>query len=344
MTLVCAVVACVVFAEAQTGLPRADAPRPVAGLGTHSTALGPIGRFLTPADTFSRRRFYASAAAATAIYGTAATLLYKAWYEDYELGGFRTIDDSGEWLGMDKVGHVYGAYHYARWAHTGAKWTGMRDAPALLAATGVSLLLQSTVEVMDGHSAAWGFSWHDMAANSLGTGFFVGQQLAFGEQRVQFKMSSWREDYGAASVPATRDGAPASTLERGAEIHYGATRYERFFKDYNAQKLWLGANPNVLLGRPAKLPWLNLAVGYSADNVFGPYGNVWDDRGNRYRADAIAPRNREFMLSLDVDLTRIPTRSPVLKTLFAMFNNLKVPAPALIYGGEDGLSWSWLYY
>jgi hypothetical protein len=42
-------------------------------------------------------------------------------------------------------------------------------------------------------------------------------------------------------------------------------------------------------------------------------------------------RYRQFYLSVDVDLTRIPTRSKALKALFTIFSFIKIPFPAIEY-------------
>jgi hypothetical protein len=52
---------------------------------------------------------------------------------------------------------------------------------------------------------------------------------------------------------------------------------------------------------------------------------------------------REFLLSLDIDFSRIPVKKPWLKVLLKQLNYLKMPFPALII--RDGkLSGSALYY
>lgn len=304
-----------------------------------------VGRFLTPADTFDRQRFRLSAGAAAGIYAGFSVGLWQAWYKGYELEGFHTFDDRGEWIGMDKLGHSYTAYHYARWAHQGLQWSGVRPTRAVGLAVGVSTVLQSTVEVMDGFSSEWGFSWSDVAMNALGAGGFAGQELLWGEQRVNVKMSSWRVDHSTAPLlPVSESGTATSLAERAAEL-YGTTPWQRFIKDYNAQTLWLTANPDLLLGRDEpRLPWLNLAFGYSVDNVYGAQGNTWRANGQRYRPGDLAPRQREYVLSLDIDFERIPTRSPALKTLLHLVNHFKVPAPAIVLRGQEGLQARWLYY
>jgi hypothetical protein len=54
-------------------------------------------------------------------------------------------------------------------------------------------------------------------------------------------------------------------------------------------------------------------------------------------------RYRRFFLSLDLDLTRIPTNSGFLRTLFSTFGFVKIPAPALEYSRGD-LDWHWIMF
>ncbi len=305
---------------------------------------GPVGNFLTPATEFHPRRFWIGVGAATTIYTGFAIGLWEAWYKDYPTGKFRTFNDNGEWLDMDKLGHAYTAYHYTRWGYQGLRWAGASRNKALLLGAGTSTLLQTTVEVMDGFSQQWGFSWTDVAMNGTGVVVFAAQELAWEEQRINVKLSSYNPGYSTAPVPARREGGATSTLAyRGREL-YGDTPWERFIKDYNGQTIWLTANPAVLLGKQAKLPWLNVAAGYSVRNVFGAYGNIWRVGNETYTVNELAPRQREYILSLDVDFERIPAKHPVLKTALHLLNHIKFPAPALLLAEKDGLEWRWLYY
>jgi hypothetical protein len=80
----------------------------------------------------------------------------------------------------------------------------------------------------------------------------------------------------------------------------------------------------------SKIPkWLNLALGYNARTMLGGYENSWaiQDPVRVDRSDI--PRFRRFLLSFDVDLTRIETKNKTLKTVFSILNVLKVPAPAI---------------
>ena len=305
-----------------------------------------LNAFLRPADSFSRKRFYTSAGIATGMYAALSVGLYTAWYKDANTGGFRTIDDSGEWEGMDKLGHVYTTYSYAAYANQGLKWSGVPKGKRLVLATGTSLLLQSTVEVFDGLSPDWGFSWHDMASNALGAGVFVAQEAAWDEQRVFMKFSASRHRHPDVPVADGRGGTGISSRAERAEELYGASPWTRFIKDYGGQTIWLSANPAVLMGREAdtKLPWLLVSVGYSPENIYGAYENYWTDADGYFDLRPEAPRSRQFIISVDVDLTRIPTKNRALKTVLFLANIFKAPAPALLFDTESGVEWRWLYF
>ena len=98
-------------------------------------------------------------------------------------------------------------------------------------------------------------------------------------------------------------------------------------KDYNGQTYWLCANIYSFLPKSSKFPhWLNVAIGYSAEGMTGAGSNP-----SSYDGEEIPQftRYQKFYLSLDVDLTRIPVRSKVLKGIFTVFSFIKIPFPAL---------------
>jgi regulatory protein YycH of two-component signal transduction system YycFG len=63
--------------------------------------------------------------------------------------------------------------------------------------------------------------------------------------------------------------------------------------------------------------------------MLGGYENKWeDDLGNTIVRNDIK-RYKRFLLSLDVDLTKIETKNKTLRTIYSIFNVLKIPAPAI---------------
>ena len=116
---------------------------------------------------------------------------------------------------------------------------------------------------------------------------------------------------------------------------------ETLFKDYNGQTYWLSGNIHSFLGKDSKFPrWLNIAAGYGAEGMTGASENVTYMEGNEPEETS---RFRQYYISPDIDLTKIPVRNKVLKSVFGVFGFIKVPAPTLEFN-ENGTSFYWLYF
>ena len=121
----------------------------------------------TDTTTFNKGRFWGCAAIGTGLYVGASIGMWESWYKGYELTSFHTFNDMGEWNDMDKVGHTVAAYNEAVLLYRGALWTGMNRRTAMWTGAGIAFGLQLTVEMMDGFSEKWGFSWGDIAFNTI---------------------------------------------------------------------------------------------------------------------------------------------------------------------------------
>lgn len=298
-----------------------------------------------PAENFEPRRFWPVLGVGTALYGATAYGLYQTWYKDYNLIGFRTFDDSREWLQLDKAGHFITTYSEARLIYGAARWTGLSRRQSRWASALVSSFLQGTVEVMDGFSANWGFSWTDMAANTLGMGLFVGQDALWAEQRIMLKVSVNLAPYPTVPVRASNSEATTDLAARGREL-YGVSAAERLLKDYNTLSIWVSGNIHAFAPQSKWPHWLNLSVGYGAANLYGGFGNTWaDEAGNTFVLPAADyPRYRQWYLAPDLDLSRIPTRKPWLRIMLNTLNFIKIPAPTLEINGLGKAKWHWLYF
>lgn len=287
-------------------------------------------QWMTPSDTLNKQRFWGTVGAGAAIYSGAAYGLYQTWYKDYELTKFRTFNDAREWQQMDKAGHFLTTYSEARWLYDGARWTGLDKRRSLWLAGGISMFLQSTLEVMDGFSAEWGFSWSDMGFNALGMGLFVAQEGWWEEQRILLKISTNRRLPSAAPLLSTNGETTSSLRMRHLEL-YGSSIAERFLKDYNTMTIWASVSPKAFAPESSWPAWLNIAVGYGSENLYGGFANTWsDDEGNSFvLPEADFPRYRQLYLSFDINLKKIPTKRPLLRSALSILNVIKIPAPAL---------------
>jgi len=209
-----------------------------------------FNQFLKPSDSLNVLRRNTVVITEAALATTTIIGLNQLWYADYPRSNFKTINDSREWLQMDKLGHVFSSYQLGSVGARTLNWAGVSKKDQLLYGSTLGLGFLTAVEVMDGFSEAWGFSWTDMAANVLGTSLYAGQELLWQEQRVILKYSFHRTDFAK---------------QRPDKLGNGLS--EEFLKDYNGQTYWLSANINAFLKTENIPNWLNLAFGYGADGM-----------------------------------------------------------------------------
>ncbi|WP_296149321.1 DUF2279 domain-containing protein [uncultured Flavobacterium sp.] len=278
--------------------------------------------FLTPSDTLNIPRRNTVVISEAVALGGALVGLNQLWYKDYDKSDFHFKNDNAHWLQMDKAGHTFSAYHMGRFGAELLEWSGASKKSQLIYGSTLGFAFLSAVEVMDGYSAEWGFSWGDVAANASGTALYVGQELLWKEQRIVPKFSFHRTPYA---------GARPEVL--------GSTFSEEILKDYNGQTYWLSVNIHSFF-KESKIPkWLNVAVGYGGEGMI---------TANDALVNTIflpeKERTRQFYVSFDVDLTKIKTQNHFLKTLFSVFNTIKVPAPTLEFRELGGVKGHVLYF
>lgn len=245
---------------------------------------------------------------------TSGSLIYlnQAWYQQYKTSKFHTFDDNDEWFQMDKYGHILTTYQTGRLMMNAMEWAGYSKKNQLVIGGLSGFAYMSAIEVMDGYSDGWGFSWGDMGANALGSGLAIGQKALWNEQRIQLKFSFYQSKYAKYNTDLLGESFATQIL-----------------KDYNGQIYWLSVNPSSFMKKETKFPkWLNVAFGYGADGMLGArYNNIVieDESGNVTSFN----RYRQGYFSLDVDLTRIKTKSRFLKSVFSCLNMVKIPFPNL---------------
>ncbi|MBK9017788.1 MAG: DUF2279 domain-containing protein [Saprospiraceae bacterium] len=213
---------------------------------------------LEPAPNFDKKRFWAVTGTGAAVYSGLSVALWNAWYKDYPLTKFHTFNDWGEWNHMDKSGHFFSTWTGCNYAFDGARWTGMNRRSAMWTSVGVGMGIMTTFEVMDGFSDEWGFSFADMAFNSMGAGLFVAQELLWQEQRIQMKVSGIRPGYSEAPL-YSKDGSTVTNLNDRASGLYGTTFFHVLLKDYNALTTWASVNVRSFFAKKKRIKIPDLA-------------------------------------------------------------------------------------
>jgi hypothetical protein len=251
--------------------------------------------------------------------------LYTLWYSDYPQSSFHFINDNKDWLQMDKIGHFNTSYYMGKLGYDLLRWPGVDKKQAIWYGGSVGFAYLTAVEVMDGFSAEWGASFGDITANALGSVAFIGQQLMWNEQRVLIKWSCHKSKY-AQYRP--------NLLGRNFQ--------ERMLKDYNGQTYWLSINIRSFLPQSSNFPkWLNMALGYSGEGMLGGRFNPAEVNGKTLPS---FDRYRQYFLSLDIDLTRIQTKSKALNMFLDAIGVIKFPCPAIEFNSQQKWNFHSLYF
>ena len=244
--------------------------------------------------------------------------LNAAWYANYPRSSFHFFNDNKEWLQVDKVGHFYSAYIESRTSLELWRWTGISRKKRIWLGGLSGFVYQSAIEILDGFSKEWGFSWGDFSANVAGSSLLIAQELAWDDQRIKIKFSFHKNIYGDAQ------------LNKRADEIYGKTLAERLIKDYNAQTYWASANLKSFFPASNLPAWLSVSVGYGADGMFGAIKNVGKDKEGNITFDRKdIQRFRQWYLAPDIDLTKIKTHKKGIRFLLTVLSAFKFPTPSL---------------
>lgn len=270
------------------GVPRADAQ------GRDSTSTLPW--------YFQRKSLITAGIAAHTLFTT--YLEYKWWWEG-NYHPFR-FENDGFWhnysLGVDKIGHFYTSYAYSTILYELFTWGGYSESTAKWWSFGISFFYALSIEIGDGFST-YAFSMTDLSANVLGIGYAFLQHEVPWFNNFKFKWSY----YPSGKIPF--DG------------------YFRITDDYDGHLYWLSIDVYNLLPEKAKsywIPYLNLAIGYGGENIYGrpPWvgGTPIVPQG---------PRTRKIAISLDYNLSAILPGSDTWRTLGRLIDLYHFPAPGV---------------
>lgn len=231
----------------------------------------------------------------------------NTWWKDRR-DYFKFAEDGYYARDMDKASHIYTANVFTELTGALYEWTGMSPKKSLLYGALTSMAYETYIEINDGFAPNWGFDWKDMGANLFGALYPFMQKAMPVLQNFTFKWS-FKPKWLKGKVQNSDD----------------------LLDDYTNMTFWLGISPSGLL--PASLAknypsFLGIAVGLSIKNASHAAGST-----NAYR---------EWFLSLDYDVTKLPGNTPFLKKLKKILNFYHFPAPA-VRVSPSGI-WYGLYF
>lgn len=277
-------------------------------------------------DTLNQNsiKLYKAFGLTSAYYAGSLFILGKTWYSDRERVPFHFYNDNKGYLQVDKFGHAFGAYVYSYIGFNYLINSGHSRKDALLYGATLGLILQTPIEIMDGLYEGYGFSWGDMAANTIGSAIVFGQELLFKEQIITYKFSYWQSIYSPK-----------------ANGYLGGNSFDRILSDYNGHTYWLSCPINKIIPNRITPDWLNIAIGYGANGMYGEFENITEYNGVSIPETI---RYRQYLLSLDIDWTRIQTNSKFLKIVLKGMTFIKLPFPTLEYNSKGEIKGYWIYY
>ncbi len=266
-----------------------------------------------------KKRFVPMMATVGVAYAATWVGLNELWYKDYPRSAFHFFNDDHEWMQIDKFGHAMTAFQESRLGVDLLKWSGVPNRKAIIYGSLTGFILQTPIEVFDGFSAEYGASPGDLAANTTGSLLVMSQYLLWNELRIHMKYSFHQTGY-----PALRP-----------EL-LGGTFTEQLLKDYNGQTYWFCANISSFMKKDNRFPkWLNLGLGYGAQDMI--YGERAENISNGFSP------YRQYYLSVDLDMTKIKTRSSFLRKVFYAVNLVHLPAPAVEFN-KHGIKFHPIYF
>jgi hypothetical protein len=206
---------------------------------------------------------------------------------------------------MDKCGHAFTSYQLGRNFYNTLLTSGSNRNRNIFLGGASGLLYLTSIEILDGKSAQWGFSKSDMLANTLGYFLFASQEYFLQQQFISLKFS-YQKSVFADMRPET----------------FGRNFQQRLLKDYNGQTYWLSAPLSLNRSNTKRFTrWLCISFGYSIDQNLYADNNI--NSVNNFHA------TREFFFSFDADLNRIEWRRKWMKKIASVINFIKIPSPTI---------------
>lgn len=219
------------------------------------------------------------------------TVQNDIWWKDQKSDfHFNWKEDWSYAYGADKLGHLYFPWVAASVYGDLFTWAGIPKKNALIYSGALALAYQTYVEVKDGFSAQWGFSWGDMLFNAVGASFPLAKESFPLLKGVSFKVSYY----------------PSERFKNNS--------HNVIIDDYESTYHWMTVNINEYLAPENKSFWfdfINAGIGHGVKNLDTPQPH------------------HELFLSLDINLNAIKWDFIGWKLLQKAFSFYHLPSPAI---------------
>lgn len=202
---------------------------------------------------------------------------------------FNWKEDWSYALGADKAGHFYFPYLVTNIYSQLFQWSGIEENKSYIYSAALGMSYQTYIEIRDGFSKQYGFSWGDFGADALGAGYPLLQNQLPLLKNFNLKISFY----------------PSNKFRQHSN--------KAIIDDYESTYHWLSVNVKNLLPNEIKNyypAFINIAIGHSVKGLDEkPY--------------------HEFYIALDWNLEALPGDYWLLKILKRNFNYYHFPSPAV---------------
>lgn len=241
--------------------------------------------------------------AAAFVGGNAALYSYfkRAWWSGERADRFFFHADWDEnFRDQDKLGHMLGGYHLARFGNAFVRSTCTSKTKAIAWSAAYAAVFQLQIEIWDGMYKKYGFSYADLLANTTGTALAVLHETHPRTRAIKPLIS-----YHKSAAMRNADNIPGEL---------------RPSLDYTGQTYWMSVNPYELMRGDSTKWWLGLvrlSVGHSITDWIDP------------RTGANIRAQRKILLTLDIDAEKLPGENRIWKTFKRQIGYIHLPSPAL---------------
>ena len=194
-------------------------------------------------------------------------------------------------LGSDKLGHFYFGNLVSTIYKNSFQWVGFSKKHSYLYAGLFTLTYQTFLEIRDGFSKEYGFSWGDFAANSLGSMYPFLQYNYPVLKNFNLKISY----------------SPSQRFKKGSNAY--------IMDDYESTYHWLSIDFDKLFPQSIGkvMPdFINIVIGHSVKGL-----------------NNLGSAKHEFYIGLDWDLKTIKTESKLLNSIIEILSKYHLPAPTI---------------
>lgn len=229
---------------------------------------------------------------------TAATFIYAYGLQNDMWWKGRKSDFHFNWqqdwnasLGADKVGHLFFGYTVADIYNHAFQYVGYSKRESVLYSGILAFTYQTFLEIRDGFSSDYGFSWGDFSANLIGSTYPILQNEYPTLRNFNFKIS----------------------YQSSERFKNNSNKY--IMDDYESTYHWLTIDFDQFLPENIEKlfpDFVNIALGHSVNGL-----------------NNLGTAKHEFFIGLDWDIEGLPGNSPLLSFIKNTLNLYHLPAPTI---------------